>query len=178
VALGCTFALVVVVALVALGTFTVKFLDSGANTGKVRLDVPEAYEPGSIEFVGAHNFFIVRLRDGSFLALSDLDAANRANQARRCRVGVASVADPGLPLDQPSLSAKMSPAAAGTTAILRENCNGAVYDISGVLLSSTGPNLDRYPIEIAASGNLLVDTSRRQCSERTAASFVEARSCP
>ena len=72
-----------------IGAFVVVtflFLDSGADSGELRLNVPAAYAAGSVEFLGDHNLYLVKLRSGTFLALADLDAANRSNQQRRCRV--------------------------------------------------------------------------------------------
>ena len=175
--LGCFLAVAALVAVILFGAFAVKFLESGANDGKVRLNVPDAYAIGSVEFIGSNNFFIVRLRDASFLALSDLDAANRANQARRCRVGLADVADPSLGVAAEVLEAKMTGAATGARAVFRETCNGAIYDIAGARLTGDGSNLDRYPISIAADGHLVVDTSRRQCSSREGKSEFAEHSC-
>lgn len=166
VALGCFLAAAAIVAMFAVGACAVTFLESGANSGKVRLDVPEAYAVGSVEFVGPNNLFIVRLRDESFIAVSDLDAANRANQSRRCRIALTDLGDPLNGVRAQSLVGQMSPAAAGATSVFRESCNGAIYDIAGARLNGPGRNLDRFPAGVAADGHLVVDTSRRVCSER------------
>jgi hypothetical protein len=167
VALGCFFVVALLIGLAGIFVFAIIFFESGADTGAVRLDVPEAYALGSVEFVGPENLYLVRFRDGSFTALSDLDAANRANQGHRCRVAEASLSDPALAPQAASLSAAMSPRAAGATAILREACLGAVYDIAGVRLLGDGPNLERFNVVVGADGHLRVDTSRRVCSQRS-----------
>ncbi len=164
--LGCFFAVAALAVVVLGGLFFIKFLESGANTGKVRLDVPDAYALGSIEFNGQHNFYLVRLPDATFLALSDLDAANRANQARRCRVGLTDFTDASLGTPPDTLAKRMTTAATGTRAVFRETCNGAIYDIAGALLTGDGPNLDRYAVSIGADGHLRIDTSTRTCSAR------------
>ena len=86
VALGClaVVALVAVLAVVAVAGAT--FLESGSNGGYTLLDEAASYAPGSLRFAGEQNVYVARLTDGTFLALADLDAANRANAGRRCRV--------------------------------------------------------------------------------------------
>ena len=165
--LGCFFAAAALVIVVLGATFFIKFLESGANTGKVRLDVPDAYAIGSVEFNGEHNFFLVRLPDASFLAISDLDAANRANQARRCRVALTDIADSSLGVPADTLSKRMTAPATGARAVFRETCNGAIYDIAGARLNGDGPNLDRFTVSIGADGHLGVDTSARTCTTRS-----------
>lgn len=175
--LGCFLAVAAVMAVILFGAFAVKFFESGANDGKVRMNVPDAYAIGSVEFVGANNFFLVRLSDARFLALSDLDAANRANQARRCRVALTDVTDASLGVATAVLEAKMTPGANGARAVFRETCNGAIYDIAGARLAVDGPNLDRYTISIGADGHLVVDTSKRECTQRAGAAEFAERSC-
>lgn len=178
VALGCFALLAAVVVLGAAIVFVVIFLDSGADSGKVRLEVPEAYAEGSIEFIGEKNFFLVRLRDGSFLALSDLDAANRANQARRCRVQLTGLSDPSLGVDPDQLRGQMSAQSGGALGVLRETCNGAIYDVAGARLEGEGPNLDRFPVTIDSAGRLLVDSSKRECSQRSGGTVFARIDCP
>ncbi len=166
VALGCFLAVAAVVVLFALGTFAVLFFESGANSGKIRLDVPEAYAVGSVEFIGRNNFFIIRLRDESFVAVSDLDAANRSNQQRRCRVALIDLVDATSGLPGGTLTGRMSPGAAGATSVFRESCYGAIYDVAGARLDGIGRNLDRFAVEVGPDGHLVVDISKRICSEQ------------
>lgn len=168
VALGCA-AVVAVVVLFGLAALAmIAFLDSGANTGKMVLDPAEAYARGSVEFVGERNFYLVRLSDGSFLALSDLDAANRSSPQRRCRVAPLQPADPQLPALLERYAARMSAPAAASTLVFREECNKAVYDVTGLRLDSEDPNLDRYAVTINGAGRVTVDVSKRDCTERSA----------
>lgn len=167
VALGCFFAASVVVVIAGIIAFGIVFLESGADTGEIRLDQAEAYAPGTAEFLGEHNLFLVRLADGSFLALDDLDAANRASQGTRCRVGLANVEASGLGASPQTLRSRMSPEAAGSRAVLRETCFGAVYDLAGIALLEDARNLDRYTVEVTGSGIVVVDRSERTCSVRT-----------
>lgn len=164
--LGCFTALAFLVLVFGLGAFLIVFLESGADTGRVRLEEADAYAPGTVDFVGEENLYLVRLPGGDFLALSDLDAANRARPERRCRVAPMAMTDARLPGLLERYAGRMSAAAAGTTLIFREECGGATYDVTGLRLDAEGRNLDRYPVSIDATGHVVVDTSKRECSER------------
>ena len=166
--LGCV---VLPLALVVGGFFAVLlivFLDSGSDTGMMVLEQREAYGRGTVEYIGERNFYLVRLGDGSFLALSDLDAANRASTQRRCRAAPIPTSDPALPGLLDRYRARLSPAATQSTLLFREDCNGAIYDLTGARLDQDGPNLDRYPVSIRKDGKVGVDLARRQCTRRTA----------
>jgi len=165
VALGCGLVALACAALVGLLVFAALFFESGADTGKVRLDSAEAYALGAVEFVGARNFYLVRLSPREFLALSDLDAANRANPQRRCRVSPIPATAPRLPGLLERYSPAANPAAAGSTLLFEETCNGAIYDVTGLRLAGEGPNLERYPLSFSPDGHVLVDISRRQCTQ-------------
>lgn len=175
--LGCVTALAALVFLFGIGSCLVVYWESGADTGKVRLELAEAYGPGTVQFVGAHNLYIARLPGGAFLALADLDAANRANPARRCRVYPIPAADPALPALLDRYRGRLSTEARGSTLIFREDCNGALYDFTGIRLDADGPNLDRYPTSIDTDGYLVVDTSRRTCTARSGSAEAVERPC-
>jgi len=175
VALGCFFAASVLVALVGIVSFAIVFLESGADTGEVTLDVVEAYAPGTAEFVGEHNFYLVRLPDGSFIALDDMDERNRRNQGARCRVAPTPLED--LAGAAAGLRARISPEAAGSVSVFRETCFGAVYDIAGVLLAESGRNLDRFAVGVDSRGRVVVDRSERTCSARDGASWSLPAAC-
>jgi hypothetical protein len=108
----------------------------------------------------------VRLADGSFLALADLDAANRANPQRRCRVSPMAVDDARLAGLLQRFGGRFSEKAGGSTLLFREDCNGALYDVAGARLDGDGPNLERYPVDVRADGKLTVDVGTRRCTER------------
>jgi hypothetical protein len=164
--LGCASAVALVVVLFGVFAFLIVFLESGADTGKVRLEDAEAYAPGSVEFIGEENLYLVRLADGAYLALSDLDAANRARPERRCRVAPMPLNDTRLPEILERYGSRMSADAAGSTLVFREECEGAMYDVTGLRLDSDGRNLDRYPVTVDGTGHVVVNTAKRQCSER------------
>jgi len=159
-------AAAVVLTVFAVG-FAVAFLDSGADSGKLVLDEAEAYGRATVEFVPQRNFYLVKLADGSFLALSDLDAANRASPQRRCRVSPMPADDARLPGLLQRFGSRFSEQAGSSTLLFREDCNGAVYDVAGARLDGEGPNLDRYPVDVRADGKLTVEVGARRCTERS-----------
>lgn len=157
--------------------FFIAFMESGADTGKEVLQPASAYPPGTVQYESKHNYYVVRTADGAFLALSDLDAANRAS-ARKCRVAQVDLQDPALPGLLQQYASKMSPQAVGSTLLFRENCNSAVYDFTGLRLDGPGPNLDRYPVSVNNEGRLTVDVTRRTCTEREGAQPFAPIACP
>lgn len=177
IAVGCGLVALAVFLVVSVVVFAVIFFESGADTGQVRLDAAEAYAIGSVEFIGARNFYIIRLSPREFIALSDLDAVNRANVQRRCRVIPVAPTDPSLPGLLNRSSNLTSPGARGSTLLFREACNGAVYDVTGLRLDGEGANLERYPVSFSPDGHLRVDVSRRQCTLRDGADFFAPIPC-
>ncbi len=153
------------------------FLESGADSGKVALDPAEGYARGTVTRVAERGFYVVRLANGDFLALSDLDAANQETTERRCRVEPIAVSDPELPGLLEHYRASFSPMAAGSTLVFREACKGALYDLTGVRLDEDGANLDRFETLIDGGGRLVVNTAKRSCAARMAGELFTARSC-
>ncbi|MEO9255234.1 MAG: hypothetical protein ABI305_06830 [Tepidiformaceae bacterium] len=177
VALGCTFAVLAVGIVVLIMVFGIVFLNSGAKGGTVELNAPAAYAAGSLEYESSENFYLVRLRSGTFLALSDLDAANRANAAKRCRVAPISTADPELPALLKQYAGGMSADAAGSSVLFRETCNGAIYDLTGARLDSAGPNLERLSIDTNRAGKLVVNVTKRTCTEHEGTNLFAPVKC-
>jgi len=175
--LGCAALVGAVLLVVLIVAFGLIFLNSGADHGTVVLNDASDYAPGSEQYISAHNFFIVRLSDGSFVALADLDAANRASSAHQCRVAPVLPGDPSLPGLISTLGTRMSPLAAGSTLVFREDCFNAVYDITGARLDKDAPNLDRFATSIDSSGRLNVDLAKRSCSERSGTDLAVPMSC-
>lgn len=165
------------VAVVAIGAiaFLFVFTGSSGNSGRLELRAADSYALGTVEFVRERNLYLVRLADGSFYALSDLDAANRAAEGTRCRVQPLAANDPLLPDLLDRFEEDVSAEASGSTLLFREACNEAVYDVTGKRLDAEGRNLDRFPVEENGAGNVVVDLRRRVCSEnRDGESFREA----
>ena len=166
-----------VIASVAFFAF-VTFLESGSDTGKVTLEPVESYAPGNVTRAAEHGFFIVVLPDGELLALSDLDAANRASEDSRCRVAPISANDPALVEAMDAYQARMSPEAQSMGLVFREDCNNAHYDALGTRLDADGPNLDRLATSADEMDRLVVDTATRSCSTREGADLAIPVECP
>ncbi len=177
VALGCAFMMMALVALFIVGACVTVYLDSGANTGEMVLDDARAYGVGSYQYVGERNYFVVRLPDSSFVALSDLDAANRATPERRCRVQAVPPDDPANEAIVDAYGRRISSQAGGWTLVFRETCNGAIYDAAGIRIDRDGRNLDRFPSSINPDGMLVVDVSVRECSSREGGNLFRASDC-
>ncbi|MGK2964879.1 MAG: hypothetical protein ACSLFM_04660 [Tepidiformaceae bacterium] len=156
----------------------VSFLESGADAGDLVLDPAELYARGSVTYLGEDNVFIVRLRDGTFHALNNLDQPNRATPGARCRVRSVSIGDPTIAARYDAVRESLSPAADGATVIFTEDCNDAIYDLTGVLLGAEGFNLDHHPTSIREDGRLVVDLSERICTARTATQLTQSVDCP
>lgn len=175
--LGCFALIAVAVLVLGVGACTLVFLDSGADTGRLTLEDAAVYAPGTATFVGERNFYVAGLMDGSVAALSDLDAANRRDQLSRCRVAPIDAADPALAALLERFGSRRSPAAGNSGIIFRETCNNALYDLAGIRLDRDGPNLDRYATSIRGDGRLVVDVSKRTCSERREGQLSLSRAC-
>jgi hypothetical protein len=175
--LGCVAMIGLAVFIVAGAIFFVTFLESGSATGRIVLEDARAYPAGSVVRNAENGFYLVRLADGSFLALADLDAANRAASGNRCKVAPLAQDDPDLPAAVNSYGSRRTPAAIALALIFREDCNGALYDASGARLDADGRSLDRYDVSTNAAGRVVVDTARRSCSARAAGAAPQAISC-
>lgn len=167
-----------VLLIVVAAVFAVRYLESGSDSGEVTLGALEEYASGSVTRDAAHGLYVVRLADGSVLALSDLDAANRARSDRRCRVEPISETDPGLPALLDRLRAAFSPPAVGSTLIFREECEGHMYDFAGVRLDADGPNLDRLAVVFDGEGRVVANTAKRTCTARAGAALLSPTRCP
>jgi hypothetical protein len=177
VALGCGTAVLAAAGVVLAFVFFVVFLNGGSASSTVTLAAADSYAPGTVTYNGDHRFYIVRLKEGQFIILADMDAANEASTTRKCRVQPLKPDDPKLLPMLNQYGPKMSPQAQSTTFLFREACNGAVYDITGVRLDGTGPNLARYASEIDPGGKLVVDLRSKHCSLRGSTNFFAPTAC-
>lgn len=178
VALGCFSAVAAAVLAAFVLVLLVVYLESGANTGDVALEPAGAYAPGSVEFVRGHNVYLVRLPGGEFIALSNLDAANRATPGRQCRVAPIAAGAPDLAALVLRYRHEFSPAARGSEFLFREDCNGAVYDVAGLRLDAFDYNLERHPTTIDDTGRVVIDVSERICTVRTQSDAFAPVECP
>jgi hypothetical protein len=166
--LGCAVMAAVLLGLGVVAGVTIAWLQSGADDGNVTLNLPESYARGTVTRIPERGILLSRLPDGRFVALYDLDDANREAAARRCRANVVTPSDPAAPLITKYLL-RVSAEAAGEQLVFTETCNGAVYDAAGVRLDSDNRNLDRFAIATDADGRLVVETAKRSCSRREGA---------
>ncbi|MCC7365764.1 MAG: hypothetical protein IT303_15475 [Dehalococcoidia bacterium] len=176
--LGCGLMALLVVAVAFIGGFCVVFLESGTDA-KAVLDVPARYGIGTVTFVPDENVYLVRLADGTFVALSDLDAYNRARPGARCRVSPIGTTDPELARLLQEHRDEFSPAASAANYLFRDPCAGTLYDITGVRVGTPGPNLDRHEVGIdEKSGKVTVDVANRICTTREGSDYFAPVECP
>lgn len=175
--LGCSALALGVVLLGAIAVTMVVFLESGADSGDVTLEPVGAYPPGTYTRVLDEHFYIVSL-PGEVLALSDIDAANRAAEGRRCRVEPIPAGDPALRRALDDYATAFTAKASGMTLVFRETCFGALYDGAGVRLNGEGPNLDRFEVGVDEEGRLVVSTGERLCTLRSEAGPAIPVDCP
>lgn len=101
------------------------------------------YEPNSVTHLEDSHFFLVRLADGSFLALHDL-ATGHLNDPIEWR--------PNFTFD-------------GETGWFRSPFHGETYDREGSLVAGPAARgMDRYPLKIA-EGRIIVDTAIAYCGD-------------
>jgi len=175
-AAGCLLGLAALASFLFLGSFLFIFLDSGADRGEVTLLDQRAYGRGTVTHLPEHGFFLVRLEAG-FLALADLDAANRAAAGRRCRVHTVTPGSPAADAILARFAARVTSAAEGAGLLLAEDCRGAVYDVAGIRVDGDGPNLDRYEVATDARGRVVVLLQVRTCSAREGNELALRRDC-
>lgn len=175
--LGCAVLGTILAAIAVLGGACVVFLESGADNGKVTLEPEAAYPPGSVTRVVSNGIYLVNLRGEGLFALADIDAPNRASPARRCRAEPINPADPAYTRARTEYVEQFAPAALTVAIVLRETCNGAVFDATGARVDQPGPNLDRFEVAVDDLGRVVVNTARRTCSEGARADRVEV-DCP
>ena len=175
--LGCFASLTLLFLLVVGAGACITFLESGANSGKVVLEPAGAYPPGTITRVVQSGFYLVNLRGEGLFALSDIDAVNRASDSRRCRVETIDPADPAYADARTRYVDRFTASALTAAIVLRENCNGAIFDGTGARLDQDGPNLDRLEVSVDDTGRVVVNTARRTCSEGALGNRVSV-DCP
>lgn len=106
--------------------------------GSVDLGSVQDYEPGSVVYFASDGLFVVRLRDGSLLILSDLDPHNPPGR-RSCRVTF-----------RPDLAVGVE------RGRFFDTCTGATYDVAGRGLGGDGLDLRRIEPEERDDGELRV----------------------
>ena len=158
--LGCLLRLsVVVLAVVALVVAIGFLFDQGSGSVKPATGydagAASGYQSGSVVYAEAQHLFIVRLQDGTFVALYDKSSKQQELRGD-CRVSFDDTASTGTLAPLP-----------GITGAFVENCDGlrAVWRADGTFAFGAGyGNLDRYNTSIDGAGHLIVDTSSRACT--------------
>jgi hypothetical protein len=115
----------------------------------------EQYGRSAVTYFDTDHIYIVRLADGSFLAL--YDRSSRAQELRRdCRVSFDESTEP-TGMEQ----------LAGFRGAFVEDCDGqrTVWRADGQLASGAGyGRLDRFATSIDANGDMIVDITQRTCT--------------
>jgi hypothetical protein len=86
------------------------------------------YAPGSVTYIAPARTYIARQPDGSFLALSEIEAA-QADRVAGCVIRY-----------RPDLSA------GSETGIFRDDCHGVVFNREGLPIDGASPPMQRHPI--------------------------------
>ena len=118
-----------------LAAATVILLTRG--DGSIDLGLVTDYEPGAVVYRSSDRFFVVRLDDGSMIALSDLDPHKQSGQSGQssCRVTF-----------RPDLGSGEE-GAEDAFGRFFDACTGSMYDISGRGLAGDGLDLSRLTLK-------------------------------
>jgi hypothetical protein len=113
------------------------------------------YQPATVDYVETEHLYIVRLQDGSFLALYD-KSPKQQEVGGDCRLSFDDNATIGS-LEQ----------LAGIRGAFVEDCGNAraVWRADGAFaFGASYGDLDRFNTSVDANGDLIVDTSSRTCT--------------
>jgi hypothetical protein len=110
------------------------------------------FSPGSVTSFLIHKFHLVRLEDGSFLALSTRDPSITGNLFRAAGGGPDT-----CPIRWYTTFLSYGP-------IFRMPCYGWSYDMAGHRIFGGQPrDMDRYPVTLTSNGAVVVDTTTLLC---------------
>jgi plastocyanin len=156
---------------VIIGMLTVSavwFLQSGdGGPGRVvEAGPPGAYQPRMPIPFALDDFYLMPLEDGEFIALYAYPPGYFGH-VRGCRIRW----EPNAAYHAYHAGTGATPVPASqqtlveATGLWVEGCGGAKWDARGQKLFGPAPrDLDRFPVERTAEGNIRVDTRRLQCS--------------
>lgn len=148
------------------------YLDPGdvGKPGRFVAGRVDDLQPGSVRYFEGEHFYLVRLADGSFLALYDIDR-------HRQILSVGATGDPRFGCRVRAMSAATNEGvanilrASGTVVpgfegqAFRTPCTGATFDMTGRRLFGPAPtDLDRFPVRTLAGGFVEVNLASRQCA--------------
>lgn len=167
--LGCLAWLALAVLVVAAVVVAIGFLfDQGSDS--VQRDTgydagaASAYQNASVVYAEAEHLFVVRLQDGTFLALYDKSSKQQELRSD-CRVAFDDTATLNKIAQLP-----------GITGAFVENCDGlrTVWRADGAFAFGAGyGKLDRFNTSVDGAGHLIVDTSSRTCTRSRGVIGVE-----
>jgi hypothetical protein len=152
--LGVTLAIVVGI-VVAIGLLFDQGSDSVQNAHQYDAGDASAYQRASVVYAEQQHLFVVRLEDGTFVALYDKSPKQQELRSD-CRVS----------FEDTAMTGTLAPLA-GVTGAFVEDCDGlrAVWRADGVFAFGAGyGDLDRFETSINAAGHLVVDTGSRTCT--------------
>ncbi len=131
-----------VLLLVAAG-FAVYSCTRSATSDGTFSDKVADYPPGSVTYLASGRTYLVRENDGSFLALSEVEAAS-ADRQQGCIIRY-----------RPDLSA------AGQAGIFRDDCHGTLFNREGLAVRGDAPPMQQHPVQVEGSGMSVRFTSCR-----------------
>lgn len=147
--------LVVVAIVVAIGFLFDQGSDSVERDRGYDAGAASDYQDASVVYAEPQHLFVVRLPDGTFIALYDKSSKQQELRSD-CRLAFEDAASTGNLAPLP-----------GIAGAFVENCEGrrAVWRADGVFAFGAGyGNLDRFDTSVDAAGHLIVDTTTRTCT--------------
>jgi hypothetical protein len=159
--IGCLGRIVLAMAAaVALVVIIGETFDQGdsARPPSERVDAGQAdvYPPGDLSYLEIDHVYVVRLQDGTFVALYDR-SPKQQQLGSSCRVRYDAAA--------PLIGLSQLP---GFRGALVEECEGlrASWRVDGAFAGGAGyGNLDRFGTQVDAHGHLIIDTGSRTCTK-------------
>jgi hypothetical protein len=115
----------------------------------------DAYQPATVNYLEFEHLYVVRLQDGSFLALYD-KSPKQQEVGGNCRVSFEDNASLGTLEHVPGMAGGFV-----------EDCTSerAVWRADGVFaFGASYGNLDRFNTHVDANGHLIVETDSRTCT--------------
>ena len=157
---GCLRWAVVVVAAVAGVVVAIGFIFDQGDSAKqpergYNAGPASGFQPATVNFIEAEHLYVVRLQDGSFIALYD-KSPKQQELGSDCRVSFDDNAGIGSLDPLPGLSGGFA-----------ENCGNAraVWRADGSFsFGASYGTLDRFNTHTDGNGNLIVDTDSRTCT--------------
>lgn len=152
VSLRVVVALLVLLVLAAAGIFIHSCSQSTASAS-VFSDQISHYAPGSVTYLANARSYLVRANDGSFLALSEVEAAE-ADRVAGCLIRYRPVSS-----------------ANAQAGVFRDDCHGTLFNSQGIAVSGDAPPMQRHPTVVSAK---MVSVQLRVCLQGGADGRPEA----